>query len=88
VSGRALPANPGNTNVSAVEYGTDASGNQNYSNIINLNGFGQITSTNAGSRLTDEQYLRHGLKLTSDIGLWAERIDLLVESLHPVITII
>jgi hypothetical protein len=57
-------SNPGNTNVSAVEYGTDASGNQNYSNIVNLNGFGQITSTNAGSRLTDERYLRLGLKLT------------------------
>ncbi len=57
-------SNPGNTNVSAVVYGTDASGNQNYSNIVNLNGFGQITSTNAGSRLTDERYLRLGLKLT------------------------
>jgi Carboxypeptidase regulatory-like domain len=57
-------SNPGNTNVSAVVYGTDASGNQNYSNIVSLNGFGQITSTNAGSRLTDERYLRLGLKLT------------------------
>jgi hypothetical protein len=57
-------SNPGNTNVSAVVYGTDASGNQNYSNVVNLNGFGQITSTNPGSRLTDERYLRLGLKLT------------------------
>jgi hypothetical protein len=60
-------SNPGSNNfanVSSVVYGTDASGNQNYSNIISLNGFGQITSTNAGSRLTDERYLRLGLKLT------------------------
>jgi len=57
-------ANPSGTNVSSVEYGKDSAGNPNYSNIVNLNGFGQITSTNAGSRLTDERYLRLGLKLT------------------------
>ena len=60
-------SNPGSNNfanVSSVVYGTDASGNQNYSNIISLNGFGQITSTNPGSRLTDERYLRLGLKLS------------------------
>jgi hypothetical protein len=60
-------SNPGSNNfanVSSVVYGTDASGNQNYSNIVSLNGFGQITSTNPGSRLTDERYLRLGLKLS------------------------
>jgi len=56
--------NPSGTNVSSVEYGTDSAGNPNYSNIVNLNGFSQITSTNSGSRLTDERYLRLGLKLT------------------------
>ncbi len=35
--------------VSSVEYGTDNAGNQNYSNIVNLNGFGQITSTSPGN---------------------------------------
>ncbi|QNI36047.1 TonB-dependent receptor [Edaphobacter albus] len=56
-------SNPNNNNVSSVEYQTDANGNPNYANIVNLNGFGQITSTNPGNRLTDERYLRLGIKL-------------------------
>lgn len=47
---------PGST-VSSVQY--DASGN-----IVNPNGFGQITGTNPGGRYVDERYFRVGLKIT------------------------
>ncbi|HUZ94482.1 MAG TPA: TonB-dependent receptor, partial [Edaphobacter sp.] len=48
-------ADPG-SDVSSVQY--DANGN-----VTNLNGFGQITSTSAVSRFTDERYFRLGLKV-------------------------
>ncbi len=55
-------SNPGSY-VSSVQYGTNADGSPNLSQILNLNGFDQITGVNAGSRLTDERYWRLGLKV-------------------------
>jgi hypothetical protein len=57
-------SNPGNTNISSVLYGKNADGSLNFNNVIDPQGFGQITSTNPGNRLTDERYLRLGAKLT------------------------
>jgi hypothetical protein len=55
-------SNPGNY-VSSVQYATNPDGSANYNQIVNLNGFDQITSTNPGSRLVDERYWRLGLKI-------------------------
>lgn len=48
-------ANPA-SNIGVVQYGPSGQ-------ISNLNGFGQITSTNPGSRLVDERYFRIGAKI-------------------------
>jgi hypothetical protein len=44
------------SNIGVVQYGANGQ-------ISNLNGFDQITSTNPGSRLVDERYLRIGAKI-------------------------
>jgi len=55
-------ANPGSY-VSSVQYATNPDGSPNFSNIVNLNGFDQITSTNASNRFTDQRYFRLGVKI-------------------------
>ena len=55
-------SNPGSY-VSSVQYGTNADSTPNYSQIVNLNGFDQITGVNPASRLVDQRYWRLGLKV-------------------------
>jgi hypothetical protein len=62
VTNTAHLANPGN-NVSSVQYATHPDGTPDYSRILNLNGFAQITGVNPRGRLIDERYFRLGMKL-------------------------
>jgi hypothetical protein len=55
-------ASPGN-NVSSVQYATNQDGTPDYSRIVNLNGFAQITAVNPRGRVIDERYFRLGAKL-------------------------
>ncbi|MGH9445896.1 MAG: hypothetical protein ACRD3O_09235, partial [Terriglobia bacterium] len=55
-------SSPG-SDVSSVTYATNPNGTPNYSKIVNLNGFGQITGTNAYARLLAQRYFRFGAKL-------------------------
>jgi hypothetical protein len=49
--------------VSFAQYGANGDGTPNYSQILNLNGFDQISSVNPASRLVDQRYWRLGLKI-------------------------
>jgi hypothetical protein len=49
--------------VGSVQYATNANGTPNYSSIVNLNGFDQITGVNPAARLVDQRYFRLGMKI-------------------------